>query len=208
MPTTTQRFTADEFSAPFAPYYRRVDRIRQARIGNGARWSEKEMGRLRTLYPRAPWSDLLAAIPGRSKHAIERKAGLLCIPREACRKPAWTGAEDKALRRLFPIATWPELEQAFPRHSVSGIKNRGIALGLRRPPRTKLQSRYALIRELRSIRHAARMTRPELAELIGTVKTQIERWELGINAPRLPMLFDWAQALGYEVSLKATGESQ
>lgn len=180
-------------------YYDRVDAIRCAT--KCAWWSAREESRLRALYPRGSWADLRAALPHRSKRAIEQHANKLDIARCNGSKPAWTGAEIKLVTRLYDTATWDELAKAIPRHTVRAIRLKGIQLRLRRPPRTKLQSRYALIRQLRSIRRERRMTCAQLAELIGCCKSRIQFWELGVSVPRLPMLLDWIEALGLKLEL-------
>ena len=185
-----------------AGYYAKVDAVRSARVGNAAKWAAKEDHRLRVLYPAGSWDDLRAALPHRSQRAMEQRAARLGIERQANRKPAWTGAEEKRLRDMFGVATWPEIAEALPRHSISAAKNKANQLRLRRPPRTKLQSRYALLRELRAIRREQRMSMGDLAETIGVPKTSVQRWELGLNVPRLPMLLDWAQALGMRVVME------
>ncbi|MEC9441012.1 MAG: hypothetical protein VYE40_07935 [Myxococcota bacterium] len=48
----------------------------------GAPWSPDEVETLKTLYPSAPWEDLLEALPGRSPGAIGCKAKDLKIKRE------------------------------------------------------------------------------------------------------------------------------
>lgn len=185
-------------------YYTKVDAVRFARVGNAAKWDAKEDHRLRVLYPAGSWHDLRAALPHRSQSAMEQRAARLGVERQAGRKPAWTGAEVKRLRELFGVASWPEIAEAIPRHSTSAAKNKAAQLGLRRPPRTKLQSRYPLVRELRAIRRDQRMSMGDLAETIGGPKTSVQRWELGLNVPRLPMLLDWAQALGFRIRLEAS----
>jgi hypothetical protein len=188
-------------------YYDRVDAVRFSRVGKSARWSDKEERRLRALYPSGSWQDLRAALPHRSKQAIEQHASKIGIER-AGGKPAWTGAEIKTLRRLFEVATWAELCRALPRHTGSGIRGKGFILRLRRPPRTKLQSRYALIRELRALRRERRLTGLQLAEIIGCHKSRVQFWELGVSVPRFPMLIDWVEALGYDLVLRPREESR
>lgn len=186
-----------------AGYYARVDAVRFSRVGNAAKWSSKEDHRLRVLYPSAAWDDLRAALPTRSQGAIEQRAARLGVERHANRKPPWTGAEERRLRAIYEVAPWHEIAAALPRHTPCGIKNRATTLGLRRPPRTKLQSRYAIVRDLRSARRAQKVSMAALAETIGVPQTSVQRWELGLNVPRLPMLLDWAQALGLSVTLTA-----
>lgn len=184
-------------------HFNAIDAVRSARVGHGFVWSEDEDRLLASLYRRARWSALLARFPGRTQGGIQQHAAKLGIDRHANRKPAWTGAEEKTLCRLFERATWDEVCQALPRHSRSAIRNRATGLRLRRPARTKLQSRYALIRELRRIRRDGRQTMGDLAARIGVHKSRVQFWELGVSVPRLPMLFDWIEALGCKLKLES-----
>ncbi len=188
-----------------AGYYAKVDAVRFARVGNAAKWGEKEDHRLRVLYPAGSWDDIRSALPHRTKRAIEQRAIRLGIERQAGRKPAWTGAEEKRLREMFGVASWSEIAEAVPRHTTSAVKNKAAVLGLRRPPRARLQSRYQIVRALRAARREQRVFIKDLAEIIGVPSTSVQRWELGLNVPRLPMLFDWAQALGFEITLTLKG---
>ena len=183
--------------------FRVVDAFRANRAGLSAIWSLREDGRLRQLYPGAPWSKLRSAFPTRSKLAIQQRAAKLSIVRNANRKPHWTGKEEALLRTSFSSASWPALEIALPRHTRSAIRQRATALRLARAPRSKMQPRYSFLRLLVRHRRQARITRLELAEIIGVSLTQLARWELGLNVPRLPMVLDWAQALGYSLELVA-----
>lgn len=46
------------------------------------------------------------------------------------------------------------------------------------------------------------MIRPRLARLLGFHINQILGWELGKVHPKFSAVFDWAQALGYELVLR------
>ncbi len=187
-------------------YFHRVDSFRSLKRGRAVVWSPRDDQRLRTLYPAAPWAVLKSKFPDRTQSGIQQRASRLGIERHANRKPTWSGAEEKTLRKLFATASWDELCRAIPRHSRAAISQRGVALKLRRPSRSKLRSRYSLIRELRAIRITRRIKQADLAKRIGCHQARIGFWELGVQVPRLPMLLDWVEALGCKVEIRLTAD--
>lgn len=115
---------------------RTAERMRQRIAGpcyfSGHRlWTAKENKILRSTYP--DYSAALEQLPGRSLYAIRTHVRELGIQR---RNHIWTGAEIVRLRKLFPTATWPELQAAFPGLTRNAIKvsarHRGLARARRR----------------------------------------------------------------------------
>ena len=66
----------------------------------------------------------------------------------------------------------------------------------------KLQPRYEIINQIVRVRQQKNMTQEQLAELIGTKKSNISRLESGKYNPSLEMLIKIAQALGKTLKLE------
>lgn len=69
------------------------------------------------------------------------------------------------------------------------------------PSEKGLRSRQEVIRELRRIRQQKEMTQQELAEMMGTQKSNISRLESGRYNPSLDFLIRTFECLGKTVSL-------
>lgn len=67
----------------------------------------------------------------------------------------------------------------------------------------KKQSRFAVVRELTAIRVRQEVTRDDLEAHVGYHKMMIGRFERGETTPSLKTLTDWANALGFEITVKA-----
>lgn len=182
-------------------YYQRVDLVRSLSRGRSCLWSAVEDGNLRALYPDGEWSDIEAALPGRSKGAIQQRAHRLSITRDCAGRPYWTAREERFLRARYGIAGWDEIRSELSRHTVGAIRFRAQSLGLWRPEQSKRRARYPIMRDLRDCRRAAKLRREQLAETIGCSKTQLARWEWGLANPHFSMLVAWANALGFELAL-------
>ena len=81
------------------------------------RWTEEEVSRLRSLALSGRWetasrSELLAAFPGRTLHAIRLRAARL-RPGARQRPNAWTREDEKVLREL-----WPSTSERTIRHEL------------------------------------------------------------------------------------------
>lgn len=114
---------------------------------------------------------------------------------------SWTGAELDLLRRLWPTTPWDKIELMFARHTHESIMRKARDIGVRRR-RTTRKARYPIFRELRDARERLNLTRPQLSEIVGYHWTMIGRWENGEAVPSVRRLVDWAQALGFELSLR------
>lgn len=55
---------------------------------------------------------------------------------------------------------------------------------------------HPTIAALHAKRKDLRMTRPQLADIVGYSKSSLENWEMGRRFPTVQALLDWAQALG------------
>ncbi|MBQ6441030.1 MAG: helix-turn-helix transcriptional regulator [Lachnospiraceae bacterium] len=69
------------------------------------------------------------------------------------------------------------------------------------PSEKGLKSRQEVVRELKRIRQQKEMTQQELAELMGTQKSNISRLESGRYNPSLDFLIRIFECLGKTVSL-------
>ena len=65
----------------------------------------------------------------------------------------------------------------------------------------KLTSEFELIDQLLSMRNNAGLTQQELAERMGTQKSNVSRLEHGRSNPSWKMLTRYAHACGYELKL-------
>jgi DNA-binding XRE family transcriptional regulator len=164
----------------------------------GKTWTKTDIGTLCKLYPGEHWNKIKAALPGRTRASIQVKAIELRIKRHRDGKTPWTGPEKATLRELWPSAPWKTILAALPRHPKPAIAKMGSTLGVRRD--TARRSPYPIIRELRRARQEA-MEQDILAEILGTHRVQIAKWERGEVVPRLRMFFDWVEALGYQLRL-------
>lgn len=165
----------------------------------GSIWSTKDVERLGRLYPSAPWVGLLAAFPGRTKSSIQQGAQQRDLRRIKNGKWPWTGPEKEKLKKMWPRATWDELRTAFSDRTDMALAKQANALGVRRD--YGQQSPYPIIRQLRQIRRAKNIKQAKLGRKVGSHAVQIAKWERGEYVPRTRTLFDWVEALGYELRL-------
>lgn len=63
-----------------------------------------------------------------------------------------------------------------------------------------------IVLRLRMIRRMQDVTHRELAARSGYHAVSFSRWENGRAVPNLEHVIDWADALGYELTIKAKGE--
>src|SRR3989344_9582234 len=99
-------------------------------------WTDEKNDLLRKLYPAATWEELQKAFPGRKRGALVQQASKLGIRRsQESRWPnfVWTDEKNDLLRKLYPAATWEELQKAFPEHKRGVLVQQAVRLGLRRP---------------------------------------------------------------------------
>lgn len=171
---------------------------RQIEIGR--HWTDREIDRLRHLYPTAPWPNLLKAFPSRTKFAIQVQAIKFRIKRKINARTHWTGPEKNLLAKLYPVASWSEICGAMPRHPKKSIVKMANSLKIRRD-HAKKRSVYPVIQKLREIRRDSNIDQLILADIVGCHRVQISYWERGDKVPRLRSFFDWIEALGYRIDL-------
>lgn len=92
------------------------------------RWTAPELALVRAHYPDR--KKLAAVLPHRTFNA--------CAVQWYRRWPTgsirpWTAAEISRLRRLYPVASWSEVQQAFPRRTGNAIRYQACKLRLYRP---------------------------------------------------------------------------
>lgn len=176
-------------------------------------WTDSEIECLRSLFPRTQWPELLKVFPTHTRGAIwQMGKKVLGLRREINKRDDWTPFELSELRRLYPAADDDVIQAAFPNRTWIAVQRMASALSILRP---KLASRknkrfvHPLFKELRSEREKQKLTRRALAKMVGYHENQIHMWELGKTKPDFIAVFDWAKALGFDLTLnrKATKES-
>lgn len=60
----------------------------------------------------------------------------------------------------------------------------------------------AVVRELIAVRKAWNMSQDDLADLIGVKPGTLAKYETGLYQPRLSQLIAWANALGYDLTIR------
>jgi hypothetical protein len=138
-------------------------------------WKAAEIDVLRARYTGGNLAEMPDLLPGRSSEAIRHKAqrlSILSLRRE------WTGAEQERLRKLWPEASRRALVRAFPGRSWETIKRRASWLGLRRKKLYLAESypAWTLGREIVSRLAQMKITRPELAEILGRRLQRPPKW--------------------------------
>lgn len=127
----------------------------------------------------------------RAKYAGGRKRAR---PSSVSKAP-WMTSEVQTLKRLYPLASWPEIHKAIPRHTKRAIKAYAQKIGLRRADRWK-PTPYPAVNALRARRRALRLSQDALADKIGVHRVALSQWEVGKHLPGLRIFFAWVQALG------------
>lgn len=108
--------------------------LRQRTFGPGRPWTPAEDAILRARYKRlrrtstrkAEAAALLRALPGRTRDAIANRAQKLGVTW----RHAWTPAEDRTLRDLWPDTGARTIRQTLRGRSWTAIRARAFALGL------------------------------------------------------------------------------
>ena len=102
-------------------------------------WSLNEEKTLNEMYPKSSWETLLNLIPNRSVKAIRAKAYRLKIKRNKevwCRaisdasERTWSKKEVDNLKRLFQLMSIKELQEHFPKRSLTSLHHKAERLGL------------------------------------------------------------------------------
>jgi len=109
-----------------------AEQPKNRRVGNpkATWWSSDEVELLKRLYPNAPKSEVIHALPGRNWNAIKIKATKEGILRDMDARKAgygerWTTSKLELLRKLYPNKSKKAILKAFPEHSWSSIQ--GVA---------------------------------------------------------------------------------
>lgn len=169
-------------------------------------WTGAEQAALKRLYPIASWGEIYAAVPGRSRAALNQYARkILKLRRDCDRRDRWSDKETVILMRLWPMADDAELLAALPGRQLTFMSKKASALKIRRfAPATRKSQRFVdpIFVQLRKERDNRKLTRPKLAAKIGYHYNQILAWELGKAIPSFRCLQDWANALGFDVILR------
>lgn len=178
----------------------------QGNIGVSAPvWTEQELESLRRLFVEASWSAMLAAIPNRNRSAINQKARDIGLSRGVNRRIRWTEHEDAILRNAFPTEDQEAILAALPDRKWANIGKRASDLKIHRPTeavRKNNRAIHPIIKKLREERERQKIGRPELSKKLGYHVNQILGWEMGKTSAPFAAVYDWALALGLELSLR------
>lgn len=169
-------------------------------------WSDAEMETLRDLFPRAPWPELKAALPSRTKGAIWQKGkNVLKLKREINRREKWTTDEIIILQRIYPVVTDAELLETFAGRSLIAIQRMASDLRVLRPrPEARQHKRFVhpVVVRLYEERRRQHLNRVQLGKKSGHHQNQILGWELGKTQPDFAAVCDLAEALGLEIIVR------
>ncbi|WP_394181685.1 helix-turn-helix domain-containing protein [Marinomonas posidonica] len=87
--------------------------------------------------------------------------------------------------------------------SLQNLKTRALATPEVQAEYEKLESEFAFIDQLLSMRSQAGLTQEQLAKLMNTQKSNISRLERGNANPSWTTLLKYAHACGFELSLNS-----
>lgn len=87
--------------------------------------------------------------------------------------------------------------------SLQNLKNRALDNPKVRTEYERLESEFAFIDQLLSMRNQAGLTQEQLAKLMKTQKSNISRLERGNANPSWSTLLKYAHACGFELSLSS-----
>ncbi|TBR42494.1 XRE family transcriptional regulator [Marinomonas agarivorans] len=88
--------------------------------------------------------------------------------------------------------------------SLQTLKQQALANPQVREEYNKLENEFSLIDQLLSMRSTAGLTQAQVAEKMGTQKSNISRLEKGSSNPSWKTLLNYAQACGFQLAIKAT----
>lgn len=120
----------------------------------------------------------------------------------------WHHNEIDALQRMWPLHSLEEIHAAIPGRTTTALRGCAFYRKFKRFPEARRhQGRKAIrgptvITQLRRAREHQGLTRPQLAKKIGVAWISISKWESCWNKPKFHLLLAWAQALGYEISIR------
>jgi hypothetical protein len=126
-------------------------------------WSEEEVRLLRSLYP--DYCALVAAIPGRTRKAIETKAAKLQISKS---RRIWCEPEFQTMREPYQGGTpVSEIVTLLDRKSPTQVYGKAARRRVRRPRRPPKATGYPVLDAIRTRAHAMRISLRELDEDTG-----------------------------------------
>lgn len=117
---------------------------------------------------------------------------------------AWSAAEIRTLRRVWPTKDRGAIQTALPKRSWQAISRRAVDEGIHRPriiSHKKKRIVDPIFIELRAIREAQNMIREELSERVGIHRQMISHFELGATKPRWDNFRAWVEALDCDVRI-------
>lgn len=148
--------------ATAAERMRRTNRIR-GHCGSHKLWSQAEIATLRQFHPN--YGAALAALPGRTLHAIKLKAQRLGIARKVHR---WTGAENVRLRAVFRSGSRHAIMEEFPYLTWKQIRAHAHASRFLRDKRPYDATGWLLLDNVRKRCRDLSLTMADLDQMAGT----------------------------------------
>jgi DNA-binding XRE family transcriptional regulator len=123
---------------------------------------------------------------------------------EGMRSP-WSGAENDALRALWPLADEEKIAAAIPARSMLAIARHAAALGITRDQpkyRERIGHIDPIMITIRKVREAKGLRLIDVAEATGYSHVNLSRWESGLVSPRLVVVRNICQFLGIDLSAR------
>jgi len=115
--------------AATAQRMRELARRRGIAPGGGKLWTEREDAIIRKFAP-VDYPSAHKRLPHRSRRAIVARSFRLGTSRP--RRP-WLGSEVALLKKVYPVASLPELRARFPNCELKRLHRKAFNLGLKRP---------------------------------------------------------------------------
>lgn len=100
----------------------------QLGLGHLRKWTKEDDQRLRKVYHRVPFPEVVKHFPGRTPGAVESRAKRLGL----YRKPFWTEQELDVIRNLYPRASKEEILRRLPGRTWRSIIGKARWLGVER----------------------------------------------------------------------------
>lgn len=84
-------------------------------------WNKEEKKLLKRLYPNVPWSDLLKALPGRTRSSIYTKGSKMKLKRNINLHFPWTDKEINIMKNIYPFESKEKILSLLNRRSWGAV---------------------------------------------------------------------------------------
>lgn len=140
----------------------------------GPAWSEEEDATLRAMYSTSDWSEILAALPKRSRQAIRARANSFDLKRGG--REHWKTNEIRLLREIYETnMPMREIVARLAPHTTISVHKRAANLGLKRP-RIGLVHFHPGWERLRSLLEArGPLSQVQIAEALGVGESAVSK---------------------------------